>query len=87
MHESLGSCRNVEVFALREESRVKGLAQTDKHLVYADRDGDGGVDFYFDSNDVGCPSGDGAELSEYFGTTETRTVSERWLTPPPPRSG
>ena len=80
----LGSCQNVEVFHLREESRVKGLAQTNKHLVYADRDGDGGVNFYFDSQDVECPSDDGSELSEYFGTTSSRTVSEKWLTPPSP---
>lgn len=81
----LDSCQDVEIFHLREESRVKGLAQTDKYLVYADRDGDGGVNFYFDSDDVECPSGDGAKLSEYFGTTETRAVSEKWLVPPSTR--
>ncbi|MBA2624200.1 MAG: hypothetical protein H0U89_01105 [Acidimicrobiia bacterium] len=79
----VGPCHDVTAVRLEEESRVKGLAQRDKHLLYADRRGDGRIDYYFDQGAVDCPEGDDAGLSEYFGTTETSGVFEEWLTPPP----
>jgi hypothetical protein len=83
----LGSCRDVEAVRLEEESRIKSLAQQSKYLVYADRNGDRGLNYYFESGSaIGCPPHHPANLEEYFGTTEQRQVLDVWLAPPrPPR--
>lgn len=90
----LGTCRDVNAVRLEEESRIKSLAERSKHLVYADRDGDGGLDYYFDSGPtIECssraPSGssDSANLAEYFGVTHGRQVSDVWLTAPKSKAG
>jgi hypothetical protein len=54
----LGQCYHVHAVRLLEESRLEAMAERPKYLVYADRDGDGGVSYYFDSGpNVECPSG------------------------------
>ena len=80
----IGPCRHVRTVRLEEESRVKSLAEPPKYLVYADFNGDGGLNFDFDTGpEIDCPPKDSSGLREYFGVTHTSQVREIWLTPPP----
>jgi hypothetical protein len=82
-HRAMGPCRQVRAVRLEEESRVKSLAQSPKYLVYADFDGDGGLNYQFDTGpDIDCPPKDSSSLEQYFGVTNTRQVRDFWLTPP-----
>jgi hypothetical protein len=81
--ERQGPCRDVRAVRLEEESRLKSLAQPAKYLVYADRDGDGGLNYWFDSGpDIECPGRDRAKLARYLGATDQRQVMNFWLAPP-----
>ena len=80
---ALDGCQFARVFRVEEESRLKGLAQQDKFLVYADEDGDGGFHVRFQvGGDVTCP-GTEADLTTYFGLTEFTGVNEARLEDPP----
>jgi len=81
----VGPCSNVRPVLLREESRVKGVAQQDKYLVYADLNGDGGTNYYFDAGPtIDCQESpvDDSGLQDYFGVTEGTVIHEAWAGPP-----
>jgi hypothetical protein len=87
--QSLGTCVDIESVPIVEESRVKALAQEDKFLVYADRNGDGGVNYFFHSGELrDCTDetenivgrDDPQDLAPYFGVTEQTIVYEAPLT-------
>lgn len=79
---AIGPCRDVRAARLEEGSRVQSLAEPPKHLVYSDENGDGGLNYGFDSGSrIDCPPHDPDSLEEYFGVTENRQVRDLWLTP------
>ena len=80
--EDQGDCTNVEVASVQEESRLKGLAQSDKRLVFATRP-TGGITYHFDAGaNTSCQRRSDASLDRYFGTTETDANFEDWLVAP-----
>ncbi len=81
----LDDCQDVRVFALEEESRLKGLAQQDKYLLYIDDDADGRFGMYFRAGEeVTCEGVDQEGLADYFGVTDFREKVELWIEDPPP---
>jgi hypothetical protein len=89
----LGECVGVRAVRIREEARYKALIQPPKYLVYADRSGDGGTNYYLQFADPTYCYAQSLEtrhdndqnnnLVDYYGVTETRQVLVTWLTPPP----
>jgi hypothetical protein len=83
----LGDCEKVRVFAIEDESRLKGLAQQDKHLLYADDDGDGRFVMQFQVGDEPtCPAENDTQLEEYFGVTDFTERLETRIEDPAPAS-
>lgn len=75
----VGRCADVVAVRLLEESRVKGVAQPEKYLVYADLDRDRGRNYFYDFGpSVDCPGEGADQLNDYFGTTEATLIFESW---------
>lgn len=85
---AIGKCKNASAVRLDEESRFKGLAQQDKYLVYADRNGDGGRNYFFlVGSKPTCSADADTRLQNYFGVTEARLIHETWLVVPASTAG
>ncbi|MDM7831627.1 hypothetical protein [Cellulomonas edaphi] len=81
--DALDACRDVELYRIREESRFRSVAQQDKFLMYADDDGDGGLNFHLTSaGEMSCPTTQ-LGLQDYYAITTSRVITETWLTAPP----
>lgn len=81
---TIGSCE-IHAAAVWEESRVRGVAQENKYLVYSDPDGQQdseGLNYHFRSGVIDCTQEHEGRLDSYFGVTETRISNHRWVDPP-----
>ena len=74
-----GTCEHADFYRIEDDSRGRDLAQADKYLGYADRQGHGRWTYFIISGDpVECRDSE-RDLREFYGVTELSIIAEKWV--------
>jgi hypothetical protein len=79
-------CVHASYLPIMAESRVKSMAHGQTYLMYADRNNDGGLNYWIASDTTCQPEGETAGREEYanhYAITETTAWFETWAQPTP----
>ncbi len=73
------ACATAEAYTISPTSSLDALTHESGYLLYTDRDGDGGRNYFFGRGDVTCPPAESDNEVQFYGATDQTIFTERWL--------